>query len=538
MSGSTGLDAMPSDADHSDDSAPKSPQAETPREIELKLLAPPGVLKQIHDAPIIVQHARNKGSVRLLEAVYFDTPDHKLSTHGVSLRVRRSGKRCIQTIKLPPDISQLSRPEWETPVSGMAPELGLFPLAEIGGPLENLSVDEIAPVFTTRVRRWTRIIALPSATVELAFDEGAIEAGDKQAPLSEIELELKGGDIGALYDFGLALLELAPLQFGTESKAERGFALARDAAPAAARAAPSDLKPEDSVDAAIAKLLMGCHAHMVRNTAAAAHGKTQEGVHQMRVALRRMRTALSMFHREIPAPCLKQLSADAKAIARALGDARNWDVFCTSTVQTIADLNLPGFNAEALRSAAEPIRQQSYTDVRAMLAAQHTNRFSLSLGRIVARRTWRNDIDSETLTILTEPVAALAERTLSRLHRKALKQGSGFSELEPEARHGLRLTLKKLRYATEFFLPLFEDDNSAKGYLRRLSKLQDALGVDNDVTTTEHLLSAVAARSQDPGVHRGIGLMAGWLARDRVEAMKSLGSRWKAFKGAEPFWKA
>jgi inorganic triphosphatase YgiF len=529
---------MPSDADHSDDSAPQSPPGEPPREIELKLLAPPGVLNQIHDAPIIVQHARNKGSVRHLEAVYFDTPDRKLSAHGVSLRVRRSGKRCIQTIKLPPDVSQLSRAEWETPVSGMEPELGLFPLAEIGGPVESLAAGEIAPVFTTRVRRSTRIITLPNATVELAFDEGTIEAGEKRAPLSEIELELKGGDIGALYDFGLALLDLAPLQFGTESKAERGYALALSTAPAATRAAASDLRPEDSVDAAIAKLVMGCHAHMARNTAAAAHGQTQEGVHQMRVALRRMRTALSLFHREIPAPCLTNLSADAKAIARSLGDARNWDVFCTSTVQTIADLDLPGFDAEALRSAAEPIRQQSYTEVRTMLAAQQTNRFSLSLGRIVARRAWRNDIDSETLTILTEPVAALAERALSRLHRKALKQGSGFSELEPEARHGLRLTLKKLRYATEFFLPLFEDGGRAKAYLKRLAKLQDALGVDNDVTTTGHLLDAVVARSREPGVHRGIGLMSGWLARDRIEAMKSLSSRWKAFKGAEPFWKA
>ncbi|WP_249729702.1 MULTISPECIES: CYTH and CHAD domain-containing protein [unclassified Chelatococcus] len=529
---------MPSDVDHSEGSASRSPPGEPPREIELKLLAPPGVLERIHDAPIITQHARNKGNVRHLEAVYFDTPDHKLSAHGVSLRVRRSGKRFIQTIKLPSDTHELSRPEWETPVSGMEPELGLFPLAEIGDPIESLSASEIGPVFTTRVRRWTRMVALPNAMVELAFDEGTIVAGDKQAPLSEIELELKGGDIGALYDFGLALLDLAPLQLGTESKAERGYALARDAAPAATRAAPSELRQGDSVDASIAKLLMGCHAHMARNMAAAAHGRTQEGVHQMRVALRRMRTALSLFHREIPAPCLTNLSADAKVIARSLGDARNWDVFCTSTVQTLADLSLPGFDPGALRSAAEPIRQQRYTDVRAMLAAQQTNRFSLSLGRIVARRAWRNDIDSETLTILTEPVAALAERALSRLHRKALKQGSSFHELEPEARHSLRLTLKKLRYATEFFLPLFANGHQAKAYLKRLAKLQDALGVDNDVTTTEQLLDAIIVRSQEPAVHRSIGLMTGWLARDRTEAMKSLSSRWKAFKRAEPFWKA
>ncbi|CAH1649173.1 Adenylate cyclase [Chelatococcus asaccharovorans] len=538
MCGSVGLDAMPSDAAHSDDGGPDAAAAEAPREIELKLLAAPGMLEQIHDAPFIVQHARNKGTVRHLEAVYFDTPDHRLAAHGVSLRVRRSGKRCIQTIKLPPDVSQLSRPEWETPVSGMEPDLSLFPLSDIGDPIAHLAADAIAPVFTTRVRRRTRTIALRNATIELAFDEGTIEVADRQAPINEIELELKAGDIGALYDFGLALLDLAPLQVGRESKAERGYALALGTEPAANRAGPSDLTAEDSVDTAIAKLLSGCHAHMVRNAAAAAHGKAPEGVHQMRVALRRLRTALALLHREVPAPCLKSLSAEAKAIAQALGDARNWDVFLTSTVQGIAAAGLPGFDAEALRAAAEPVRQQSYTAVRAMLAAERTNRFSLSLGQIVARRAWRNAIDSETLNVLTEPVAALAERALSRLHRKALKQGAGFRNLEPEARHSLRLTLKKLRYAAEFFLPLFPDDSHAKAYLKRLAKLQDALGVDNDVTTTDQLLEAIAARSQAPAVHRAIGLMTGWLERDRIEAMKSLTGRWRAFKATEPFWKA
>lgn len=506
-----------------------------PREIELKLLAPPGILDQLRDAPIIVQHARNKGVVRHLEAVYFDTADRRLGAQGSSLRVRRNGKRCIQTIKLRSD-GQLSRPEWETPVAAMVPELGLFPLAEIGPPFETLAIDALSPIFTTRVRRQARTIVLPGATIEVAFDEGTVEAGQGTAPLYEIELELKAGDIGALYDFGLALLELAPLRVGTQSKAERGYALASHSQPAAERAKPSGVTRQDSVDAAIGKLLISCHSHMAANAAAAERGDTPDGVHQMRVALRRMRTALSLIHREIPAPCLKSLAGDAKFLASALGDARNWDVFRTSTVQDIANASLPGFDAAVLREAAEPFRQKSYDAVRDALAAAQTNRFVLSMGRILSRRAWRNDIGSDTLTILTEPVANLASRALNRLHRKALKQGNDFRALQPEARHDLRLTLKKLRYATEFFLPLYDERRRSEAYLKRLAQLQDALGVDNDVSTTAHLLQAIGTSSRSPEVHRALGLVAGWQGRDRLEAMKSLNDRWKAFRNIDPFW--
>ena len=90
-----------------------------------------------------------------------------------------------------------------------------------------------------------------------------------------------------------------------------------------------------------------------------------------------------------------------------------------------------------------------------MLADARCNRFLLSLGHMVERRGWRNEIDSEALAVLSQPMPALAGKILSRLHRKALKRGAHFRQLDIDAQHDLRIDLKKLRYAAEFFLPLY-----------------------------------------------------------------------------------
>src|SRR3954471_17938476 len=170
-------------------------------EIELKLLAPQGIPAKLRETPVIVQHARNHGVVRRLETVYYDTPERALFQRGMSLRVRRNGKHFIQTLKLLPDIGRpLARRQWETPVDGITPDLARLPADEIGDPVTTLAHDALVPAFATKVRRHARQLDLPDASVEIAFDEGTIEAGTRQEALSEIELELKSGNAGVLFD--------------------------------------------------------------------------------------------------------------------------------------------------------------------------------------------------------------------------------------------------------------------------------------------------------------------------------------------------
>jgi len=322
-------------------------------EVELKLLAPQGSLEKLRDAPCIVQHARNRGAFHRLETVYYDTPERLLFQHGMSLRVRRSGKSFIQTLKLQPNAAQpLMRRQWEMPVEGIVPDLRLLPADEVGDPVAALSNDALVAVFATKVRRHARQLDLPDASVEVAFDEGTIEADARQEVLSEIELELKSGNAGVLFDLGTQLLDAAPLQIGTRSKAERGYALAFDVAPSAAKAELSGITAELAVDDVIALLVGSCWHHLLKNHAVAEQGTDPEGVHQMRVALRRLRTICALFRRDIPSPAFLAVNSEAKWLMRQLGQARDWDVFAETTITRLVSA-VPDIDLDGLRKAVE-----------------------------------------------------------------------------------------------------------------------------------------------------------------------------------------
>jgi inorganic triphosphatase YgiF len=506
------------------------------REVELKLLTDPATLQRFLAAAVVTRNATSKGVVRRLEATYYDTPDTVLARQGASLRVRRSGKQFVQTLKLASQESPLQRREMEARVPDSALQLDALPLAELGSPFATLPDAELAPVFTTKIRRHTHVVEFGGAAIEVAFDEGTLSAGDKVEDVCEIELELKAGGAGALYELGLSLLEQGPVRIGLQSKAERGYALAFGTSPTAEKAFATGIGPADTTDDVIAKVLNACQSHVMANLMAAHHGQDPEGVHQLRVALRRLRTAISLFKKEVPASALEALGLDAKRLASALGPARNWDVFATSTIAEIERANLPGVDFTELRSATAAPRARSYQAVRVDLIDLECTRFLLSLGRVIERRSWRNDIGIDALAVLTQPAREFAGRGLARLHRKALKQGHNFRKLRPTTRHELRLTLKKLRYTAEFLLPLYDCDDAARRYLKRMSRLQDILGIDNDITTTQALLREVEESTSLPQVHKAIGAITGWQGRDRIETAGSLRRSWRKFIDAEPFW--
>jgi len=504
-------------------------------EIELKLLAPHGTLEKLREAPVIVQHARNRGAFRRLETVYYDTPERLLFQHGMSLRVRRSGKHFIQTLKLLPNIGQpLARRQWEAPVDGVTPDLARLPADEVGDPVTTLTNDALVPVFATKVRRHARQLDLPDASVEIAFDEGTIEAGARQEILSEIELELKGGNASVLFDLGTQLLDVAPLQIGTRSKAERGYALAFDIVQPATKAEPFGITAQHVVDDVIALLVGSCWHHLLKNHAGVLEGSDAEGVHQMRVALRRLRTICALFRRDIPSPAFQAVNSEARWLMQQLGPARDWDVFAETTIARLVTA-APHVDLVGLREAVEQQRKSSYGALQTVLAAARCSRFLLSLGHMVERRGWRNEIDSEALAVLSQPMPTLADKILARWHRKALKRGAHFRQLNTDAQHDLRIDLKKLRYAAEFLLPLYATHAPAKRYVARLARLQASLGRARDISNTRILLDAIRQDDRPP-LHLAIGAVIGWQARDQIAVAKTLHKRWRRFKATPAFW--
>src|SRR5207245_1447326 len=195
----------------------------------------------------------------------------------------------------------LSRGEWEDALGGDRPE----PQAPQGGPhLPQEIGKDLRPLFVTEVTRATaEIEPAPGTRIEAAVDEGEIRAlGSKAAEtISEIELELKSGDAAALYDIAERLLETAPIRIGMRSKSERGYRLVEgtETLAQAVHAEPVALDPEMTADAALQEIGRNCLVQLLRNEAAVLAGQP-EGIHQMRVAMRRMRSAVSSFKKMLP----------------------------------------------------------------------------------------------------------------------------------------------------------------------------------------------------------------------------------------------
>ena len=509
------------------------------QEIELKLRVAPEDLPRLKELPPL---AGARATSKQLESVYFDTPDLRLRGRAVTLRVRRSGSRFLQTVKSAPGAAgtALVRSEWEVPVGGPDPDLSALP-AEALAALGPLDAAEVRPVFASHVKRSVRVIGAGDGTeVEVAVDQGELRTPDgRTLPLAEIELELKRGtDTRALYDLALALNEALPLRIEPRAKSDRGYDLAAGTRVTWSKAGSLELSPDETVEEALGGIVRHCLDHLVANEACALAGNEPEGIHQMRVALRRLRSALSTFRDVIPGPQAAVLGPEVKWLADAFGPARDWDVFLTETMAPAAEA-FPGDPAlAALSAAGERARAQGYVRAREAILSPRYTALLLKLGAWVDGRGWRDQAVSEQSSRLFEPVTGFADAMLAKRHRQARKRGRHFARLDAEARHQLRITLKKLRYAAEFFRALYPA-KPVRRYLKELAALQEALGHLNDVATVAKLVRQLEAEPEAPaGWSLGAGIVLGWRARGLADLEPELVRDWEAFADAEPFWTA
>ncbi|WP_051389912.1 CYTH and CHAD domain-containing protein [Bradyrhizobium sp. Ec3.3] len=526
--------------DEADAEAP-APEISPPRdapslatELELKLLVEANRLAGFSDAPIIAANARNKGTRKHLKAVYYDTPKRALQRNGLSFRVRQSGARFTQTVKAESGNDPLRRGEWEASVPSAAPDLALaLPFIP-----EKLRADferrPLEAVFTTDIHRHQRIVDLPSGTVEVAFDQGVLKSGDRSMAVSEIELELKSGSPSAIYELALRLAEHGPVRPSIRSKSARGFDLAADTPPAARRPRKLSLDPSASLDETFAAILRACLLHLLQSLPAAEDGRNPEGIHQLRVALRRLRSAMHLMQSVLSESKLDLLRAEAKWLSQNLSAAREWDVFQQDTLRTVAQgcPSIAGF--DALGEAAEQRRTASYDKARLALADRRAAYFVIGLGGWIEARGWRSDVVPEHLGQLAEPATNFARRILSAQHAKVLKRGRRFKSLTAEELHCLRLAVKKLRYVADFLLPLYGQRKSARRFSDRLAELQHELGLFNDMATTASLLSEIGTESS--GSSTAAAAIAGWQAHAMVGTEPRLRKVWSDFVKAKVPW--
>lgn len=486
-----------------------------PMELELKLEFAPDDRQRLE---AMLPPASRAPTTRRLVSTYFDTPGQDLRRAGYSLRVRRDGRRRIQTFKADGGgfAGLFARPEWECPVAGDVPlfDENCAPLAAMLGAG---ALARIGPVFVTDVRRTSWMIDYAGARIEVALDDGEIRAGACIERLCELELELSAGPPRALFDLARALNEAVPLRLGVRSKADRGYACVDGNPTGRAMAEPLALDPEGDAGDAFRVIAGAGIRQFRRNEALLLATAAAEPLHQARVGLRRLRSAFSLFGPLLAADRRAgQLRAELRWLAAKLGDVRNLDVLIARC-------------ADAAGDELFAARTRAFEQARAALASTRCRRLMIDLAAWLELGDWRvAPAHPARLHAALEPFA----RALLESQRRRLKHhGKGLARLAPRRRHRVRIEVKKLRYATEFFTVLYADGKARRrhrAFLAALDRLQDLLGELNDLAVGAALLARLGSDMKLPksGRHRRRRLLDG--AEDACDALLRAKRYWRS----------
>lgn len=298
----------------------------------------------------------------------------------------------------------------------------------------------------------------------------------------------------------------------------------------AIKAKPVELSQDDTLEGAAAAIFSASLEHFLANVPLLQASSAPESVHQMRVALRRLRAAISLLRPTLAGPALETAAERAKALASILGAARDWDVFGAALNagprEAIGDD--PSFHA--LTDALETLREKAYRAAHDAVSSGETSRFVGDLRLAIERRDW------EAAPEMREPgsARAFAVHALTRLRNRLLKKSKGLATLSAEERHRVRIALKKARYGADFFESLFDDRKAARAYLRALGDMQDQLGVFNDMEVANGLLDQIDA--QTPEAARASSFIRGWFAHASSLAVAHAEKSEKRLKKLAPFW--
>lgn len=518
--------------------AKDGPWAKT--ELELKLVGAPRDVAAVKASRVIANYAESQpGPPRRLVSTYYDTGDGSLRKAGIALRLREGAGERLQTIKRSKGDSAISRREEEQrlqPGDAFPRPTGMRKAAKIIAEAKGL-----APVSRILSDRTIVNLEVGKTRIEAAIDLGRVEAWRKgapwrSAPLAEAELELIEGDPAALFDVAAKLIEESGgrLRPGALTKAEQAQRLCRRSAEIVAES-PVRLDADADAGEALAATLRSIGARVIDVAPAIIDMRLPEGVHQMRIALRRLRSVERIYRPALASKSLRALARRARDFADALGPARDWDVFLEDTLTPLARAarDEPGGEEgfAALAAHAGALRAEAWERAASVIGSADFGRFSLDLLEAGHLEGWRRKAKKG----LKSSARDFAAHALDGLLEDAREAARAIDSDDPAARHPLRIALKKLRYAAQTFRSLYKGD-ARKTYMAALSRLQEDLGAVNDAVTAQRLANE-AAMGQGKLAAHAAGFICGFHAAAAEVKAAAVGEDWRAFAAAEPFWR-
>lgn len=519
---------------------------DTPMECELKLAGSRAALRKAETALNRIIGKRIEWRTDRLITSYYDTSDRRLSKRGVALRVRKKDREFTQTVKAKAlkTAAMSNRPEWNVEVSSTRPDISILPAAarkRVGLVLPN----ELKKLFTVDVERKkadieiaVKDVAEPTI-VEIALDRGAVKAGRKSVDMTELEIELISGDPSAIYDLAIQLADTG-LSVNQVTKAEIGYRLIDGAVdPKPVRLSKFKVDPNHTANHVIAEIFSAGLSNVLDNEAASNLGSDPEGVHQMRVSLRRMRSALSVFRRLIDIDRCQWAKKELKWLASSLGPARDWDVFGVDILDPVDGFGVDADAINELRVGVSVQHKAAYEGVRDALASPRYTRFLIGMSQFIATEEWR-PVDVTNSHSLEQPINKVSNAILGRALHRLMRASKGLRKMSIEQRHEARIELKKFRYATDFLHSLYPE-NCVRPFIKSLSKMQDQFGHLNDVAVAKGLLSELTSeKGLTPEVERqrlyGAGQVIAWHARGVKDAELDFLGDWQSLKRTSPFW--
>ncbi|MCR9256106.1 MAG: CYTH and CHAD domain-containing protein [Alphaproteobacteria bacterium] len=542
------------------DSVPEEPQEQTAEqapgkspakpknkastvEIELKFTVAPEAIDKIKKHRLYRDGGQGRAVTRSLRSIYLDSPDRSLERAGIAFRVRKAGAKWIQTLKTDadPSVGLFQRTELEAEIPTDRPEIHRISNAVLRAKVEKAAASGLVPMVETDVRRTSKKFAMPDGSIiQMDIDVGAVKTPDASEPVNEVELELVEGRQAALHDAAFALLDDGiGLGLSLETKAARGQRLLDGRGPEPVKADRPEIPGDATVEEAFGRIVLSCLAQILANEAATRDGGDPEGVHQMRVGVRRLRSAFTVFGKVLPPDQTGPIKDDLKWLFASLGDARDIDVFLAETLNDIAESTQEEDLAlDRLRLTGEAVQAKSYADIRTLLDDPRYTRLLLTLSRWVAERSWRDQPVSEMSARLFDPIRDFAALQLKKRHNRVVRHGRDIVHMPIAERHEVRLEVKKLRYTVDFYSSLF-GRKKVKPYVKALARIQETLGRLNDGATAAHVLERLtahrgkAATGQD---HRVAGYVLGWIENQARHELETLQDDWAEFYKAKVFW--
>jgi inorganic triphosphatase YgiF len=498
-----------------------------------------------------LEQALRRGAVTQtrLRALYFDNPLRELASQKIALRLRLEGQQWVQTLKMPGD-KLISRLEFNHERS--VPELDLSVYK--GTQAANVFDDLTQPLlirFDTQVLRTLRLQRVPGGSVEIAFDQGYIQAGALQLPVQELEVELKRGTLTELLGCAKKWQHNHALVLDLRSKSERGDRLAtlahefqaqeiqtENAQPGMAEQAvtsfwkphvsqPVSLQPGMTAQEAMATVMVECMEQIITNAALLAgvdaselrDRKTTDHVHQLRVGIRRMRSAWSLFKGlcELPdQPSVRLL----KEFFGQLGSSRDEEVLLQTLWPKLQAAGQPPLTLAAHAPEENP---------QLLVRSPKFQAWQLHMLGFIHQPAPISLPDQRPIELKQPSLKKVLRLKLQRWHRQVLRKGLCFATLQMEDRHELRKRVKRLRYALQFADALLPREK-IKPYLKQLARLQDLLGEMNDLVVARHRFEAI--RESLPGAW----FACGWISSELKSLDAKIMAAFEQLAKTDQYW--